>query len=106
MQTKWQIVDWLVKLQFSVESRLVKVIHVVSDDNTIKLIKVFDAGDSFGTLLQAYGSTIDVPYMTMVCEMSRKEFEMIESRSDILPKNWSLDNVRVFDRSIEVLSDR
>lgn len=104
MRTKDEVVTTLAEQHFRVEPELSRVIRIVSanesaPDEPIKLIEVNAATFATGSV-EAFGfaPTRDVPFATLIAEVTPEEYARIENNEISLPDGWSLDNAQQFPR--------
>jgi hypothetical protein len=105
MPNKDQVAQELIEAHFDVEPHLVEVWRIVGDSEgsptePIKLIEVNHATVSTGSITPfAFAPTYDVPFPTVVAEVTPDEFEQARRDPKRLPIGWRLANARQFKRS-------
>jgi hypothetical protein len=94
----------LIAWHFEVEPELREVYRMLSDDEDaqgepIKLLEVNEATVATGGV-EAFGftPTKDIPFTTVIAEITPAELEALRTRPEALPKGWSLSRAQRFDR--------
>jgi hypothetical protein len=94
----------LIAWHFEVEPELREVYRILSEDEDaqgepIKLLEVNEATVATGGF-EAFGfrPTKDIPYLTLIAEITPAELEVLRGKPDALPKGWSLSRAQRFER--------
>ena len=94
------LIDW----HFKVEPDLRAVYRIVADnedaeEEPIKLLEVNDATFPTGSVEPfGFGPTPEIPFRTVIAEVTSEEFEVLRGQPDALPEGWSLATASVFER--------
>ena len=103
MANKNQVAEELIRWHFEVEPGLVRVYRIMAEDEDapdepIKLLEVNAHTVSTGEL-SAFGfaATDDVPYRTVIAEVTPDELEQLQRRSAV-PTGWDLRRARTYER--------
>lgn len=105
MPTKDQVAQELIDAHFDVEPHLVEIWRIVGDNEAsptepIKLIEVNVATVATGSVTPfAFAPTQEVPFPTVVAEVTPDEFDAVRRDPKRLPNGWRLSNARQFKRS-------
>ncbi len=105
MASKEQVARELVQAHFQVEPHLVVVWRIVSDNEAlptepIKLLEVNEATVATGSITPfAFAPSNDVPYPTMIAEITPEEFDAAKREPARLPHGWRIERAVRFDRS-------
>jgi hypothetical protein len=101
--SKKEAADKLIAWHFEVEPNLREVYRIISKDEDdpdepIKLLEVNAATPPSGSVdAFTFAPSGDVPYRTVVAEITPEEFERLGKDKDLkLPSGWSLDQAEVF----------
>jgi hypothetical protein len=102
--TKDDVAKELITYHFHVEPELMAVYRFKSNDEEasdepIKLLEVNDATIPSGSIDPfIFASTKDVPYKTVIAEVTTSEFEMLRGDKSCWPEGWDLDRADRFSR--------
>lgn len=100
MRSKEQVASELIRDHFNVEPYLTEVWRILTEDEAsptepIKLLEVNVATVATGSITPfAFAPTRDVPYSTMVAEVTPEEFASARVDPSTLPLGWSLSEGR------------
>jgi len=104
MPNKEQVAEELIRWHFQVEPGLIAVYRIISDnedapEEPIKLLEVNVATVSTGAF-EAFGfaPTQDVPYPTLIAEVTPDELEQLRAAPGAIPAEWALSCARQYDR--------
>jgi hypothetical protein len=98
MPDKEQVAAELIKTHFTVEPHLSEVWRIVGDNEAsptepIKLLEVNDATVATASIVPfCFTPTKDVPFPTVIIEMTSEEFAAVTKDPSRLPNGWSLRN--------------
>jgi len=104
MPSKDNVAKELVEAHFNVEPHLVVVWRLVSANEAsatepIKLLEVNVATVATGSVTPfAFSPTQDVPFPTVVAEVTPEEFEAVKKDPSKLPAGWDLEHAIKFER--------
>ncbi len=104
MPNKDSVAKALVEAHFAVEPHLTEVWRVIGDNESsatepIKLLEVNVATVATGSVTPfAFSPTQDVPYPTVVAEVTPEEFEAAKHDPSRLPKGWRWGGAIKFER--------
>ncbi|MBI4704864.1 MAG: hypothetical protein HY744_27485 [Deltaproteobacteria bacterium] len=104
MTSKDQVAKDLIHWHFRVEPGLREVYRIMGEQEgragePIKLLEVNAASITTGSVDSfAFAPTADVPFPTVIVELSPEEFEAVRRRPEMLPGGWSLDCAERFLR--------
>jgi len=96
-----RLIDW----HFAVEPELREVYRIVMDDEgsqeePIRLLKVYAATVPTGSVEPfVFSLTSEIPFLTVIAEVTPEEFEMLRSKPEALPRGWDLSRAERFVRS-------
>jgi len=100
---KDQVAEELIRWHFEVEPGLVRVHRIMAEDEDapdepIKLLEINTHTVATGEF-SAFGfaPTEDVPYPTVVAEVTPDELEQLQRRGAV-PKGWGLEGARTYER--------
>jgi hypothetical protein len=88
-----ELVEW----HYQIEPGLELVYRVLSDDEDnpkepIKLVEINSTAVGTGSFEAfAFAPSADVPYTTVIAELTREQLQMLRS-SGAIPPGWNLDN--------------
>jgi hypothetical protein len=94
----------LIRWHFEVEPELREVYLIAegsedSADAPIKLLEVNSATLPTGSVEPfAFAPTKDVPYPTLIAEVTPEELQALQTNPDALPAGWSLDGAERIER--------
>lgn len=94
------LIDW----HFSVEPELREVYRIVMDDEgsqegPIRLLEVNAATVPTGSVEPfCFSPTEEIPFRTVIAEVTPEEFESLRSKPETLPKGWDLSRAERFIR--------
>lgn len=94
----------LIQWHFSVEPELREVYRIVMDDEgsqeePIRLLEINAATVATGSVEPfAFSPTEEIPFRTVIAEITPEELESVRSNPDVLPKGWSLSRAERFVR--------
>jgi hypothetical protein len=94
----------LIQWHFKVEPELREVYRIVMDnegsrDEPIRLLEVNAATVSTGSVEPfAFSPTEEVPFRTVIAEITPEELQTLRSNPEALPKGWSLSSAERFVR--------
>ena len=99
-KTKDMVARELAQSYAEAEEAVSKVIRVVSDreddeSEPIKLLEINADTPAAGVVPVIFGSSDDVPYPSIVVEVTPEEFRKIEGGELDLPEGWKLGQVLV-----------
>lgn len=100
MVTKEQVATDLIRAHFEVEPYLTEVWRILSENEAseeepIKLLEVNGATVATKRVMPfCFGPTKDVPFLTVIAEVTPQELEAIRRDPTRLPQGWSLDGGR------------
>jgi len=105
--SKEDVATDLIQAHFQVEPHLTEVWRIRGENEgsptePIKLLEVNDATVATGSIMPfSFAPTADVPYPTIIVEVTPEEFEAVKSDPTKLPRGWSLNRERAqrFTRS-------
>lgn len=95
-----RLIDW----HFSVEPELREVYRIVMDDEgsqeePIRLLEVNAATVATGSVEPfAFSPTVEIPFSTVIAEITPEELEWIRSKPEALPRGWDLSRAERFVR--------
>lgn len=95
-----RLIDW----HFSVEPELREVYRIVMDDEgsqeePIRLLEVNAATVPTGSVEPfAFSPTAEIPFRTVIAEVTPEELESLRSKPETLPKGWDLSRAERFVR--------
>lgn len=95
-----RLIDW----HFSVEPELREVYRIVMDDEgsqeePIRLLEVNAATVATGSVEPfAFSPTVEIPFRTVIAEITPEELESIRSKPEALPRGWDLSRAERFVR--------
>jgi hypothetical protein len=94
----------LIEWHFRVEPYLREVYRMLAEDEDaqgepIKLLEVNEATIATGSI-EAFGftPTDEIPFMTVIAEVTSDELEALRDKPGAFPKGWSLSRVERFQR--------
>src|SRR5215210_892872 len=96
-----RLIDW----HFAVEPELREVYRIVMDDEgsqeePIRLLEVNAATVPTGSVEPfVFSPTSEIPFLTVIAEVTPEEFEMLRSKPEALPRGWDLSRAERFVRS-------
>lgn len=96
------LIDW----HFKVEPRLSVVFRIISTNEgapnePIKLLEVNDATVSTGSVVPfGFAKSNDLPFPTVIAEVTPQELERIDKGEIPLPEGWSLQHADKFQRPV------
>lgn len=94
----------LIQWHFRVEPELREVYRIVMDDEgsqeePIRLLEINAATVVTGSVEPfAFSPTEEIPFRTVIAEITPEELESVRSNPDVLPKGWSLSRAERFVR--------
>lgn len=95
-----RLIDW----HFQVEPEITKIYRILSPqedapEEPIKLLEVNLATFSTGSVQAfAFGPADDIPYASVIAEVTPDEMDQILARKIALPHGWSIEHAREFPR--------
>lgn len=95
-----RLIDW----HFQIEPEITKIYRILAPQEDapgepIKLLEVNLATFSTGRVQAfAFGPAADIPYASVVAEVTPDEMEQILAHKMTLPDGWSLETAREFTR--------
>jgi hypothetical protein len=95
-----RLIDW----HFTVEPELREVYRIVVDDEgsqeePIRLLEVNAATVATGSIEPfAFSPTREIPFKTVIAEVTPEELEWLRSNPGALPKGWDLSRAERFVR--------
>ncbi len=104
MPSKDKIARELIVAHFRIEPHLQVVYRVMTENETsatepIKLLEVNAATVATGEVTPfEFAPTHDVPFPTIIAEVTPAEFEALQGGRSRLPRGWSLDHAERFTR--------
>lgn len=104
MPSKDQVARELIEAHFKIEPHLQTVYRVMTENETsatepIKLLEVNAATVATGEVTPfEFAPTQDVPFPTIIAEVTPAEFEAVQDGRSRLPRGWSLDHAQRFTR--------
>ncbi|WP_437648109.1 hypothetical protein [Sorangium sp. So ce362] len=104
MTSKDQVARELIAEHFELEPHLQAVYRIVAENEAsatepIKLLEVNAATVATGGVTPfEFAPTQDVPFPTVIAEVTPTEFEAIQAGDSKLPKGWRLDRAQRFTR--------
>jgi hypothetical protein len=107
MPNKEQVATELIRAHFKVEPHLTEVWRILGDNEAspsepIKLLEVNVATVATGSITPfSFTPTEDVPFPTIIVEVTPEEFESVKKDPSKLPRDWSLagGRARRFERT-------
>ncbi len=108
MPNKEQVATDLIRAHFHVEPHLTEIWRILGDNEAsptepIKLLEVNLATVATGIVTPfSFTATQDVPFPTVILEVTPDEFEVVKKDPSKLPRGWSLSSGRArrFERSV------
>lgn len=97
-----QLIDW----HFRVEPSLREVYRILAEDELspnepIKLLEINEATVETGEVSPfGFAGTDEIPFRTVIAEVTPQELERIRSDDIALPAGWSLSRARRYTRQI------
>jgi hypothetical protein len=93
----------LIHWHFEIEPELQEVWLIIDDgtspDEPIKLLEVNAATPATGSVEPfSFPPADDIPYRTIIAEVTPEEFEALRERPNDLPPGWDLSRARRFQR--------
>lgn len=94
----------LIEWHFTVEPELREVYRIVMDDEgsqeePIRLLEVNAATVPSGSVEPfAFSPTQEIPFRTVIAEITPDELELLRSHPETLPEGWSLSRAQRFIR--------
>lgn len=96
MKSKDQVAKELIEWHFQIEPGLSVIFRVISENENdpkepIKLIELNEATiatDQFEAY--RFAPTEDVPYPTLIAEVTPQEFDRLKARPGAIPSSWNL----------------
>jgi hypothetical protein len=104
MPSKEQVARELIAEHFAIEPHLQAVYRIVADNEAsatepIELLEVNAATVATGGVTPfEFAPTQDVPFPTVIAEVTPAEFEALQTDGSKLPKGWRLDRAQRFTR--------
>jgi hypothetical protein len=104
MPSKDQVAQELIAAHFAIEPYLQAVYRMVTENEAsatepIKLLEVNAATVATGSVTPfEFAPTQDVPFPTVIAEVTPAEFEVLQKDFSKLPKGWRLDRAQRFTR--------
>lgn len=102
--SKKEAAERLIAWHFEVEPELLEVFRIVSDDEEaqgepIKLLEVNAATFATGSIEPfSFAPSDDVPYRTVIAEITPEELERVRRKEIALPPGWSLEKAEAKQR--------
>jgi len=103
-RTKDAAASRLIQWHFSVEPELREVYRIVLDDEgsqegPIRLLEVNAATVPTGSIEPfGFSPTEEIPFRTVIAEITPEELESLQSHPEALPEGWSLSRAERFVR--------
>lgn len=94
----------LIQWHFTVEPELREVYRIVMDDDgsqegPIRLLEVNAATVPTGSIEPfGFSPTEEIPFRTVIAEITPEELESVRSNPEVLPEGWSLSRAERFVR--------
>ncbi len=104
MQMKDAAARRLIEWHFSVEPELREVYRIVmanedSRDEPIRLLEVNAATVPTGSVEPfTFAPTAEIPFRTVIAEITPEELESLQAHPEALPEGWSLSRAEHFSR--------
>lgn len=104
MPSKDQVARELIEAHFNIEPHLQAVYRVMTENEAsatepIKLLEVNAATVATGEVTPfEFAPTQDVPFPTIIAEVTPAEFEALQGGRSRLPRGWSLEGAQRFTR--------
>ncbi|HEY4120608.1 MAG TPA: hypothetical protein VGM56_22240 [Byssovorax sp.] len=95
-----ELAEWHLKVEPALE-RVYRIVTSTEDapGEPIKLLEVNPATVTTGSVEPfAFGASREVPFPTVIAEVTPEEFTRIEQKQLSLPQGWSLEDAQVFTR--------
>jgi hypothetical protein len=106
MPRKDDVAADLIRAHFALEPFLTEVWRIVGDsesvpDEPIKLLEVNAATVVTGSVIPfAFTPTQDVPYSTIIAEVTPSQFDLLQREPWRLPEGWRFERAQRFERSM------
>lgn len=106
MPDKTTVAQELIEWHFKVEQGLIEVFWIQSEnessnDEPIKLLEVNENTPETGTVMPfGFAKTSDLPYRSVIAEITPSELDRIRNKQIQLPSGWDLNSARKFSRPI------
>lgn len=104
LRSKYNAARHLIDWHFSVEPELQEVYRIVMDDEgsqdgPIRLLEVNAATVPTGSVEPfGFSPTAEIPFKTVIAEVTPEEFESLRSKPEALPRGWDLSRAERFIR--------
>jgi hypothetical protein len=90
----------LVRHHFEIEPHIERIVWLASEGDEIRLIEITPEAIPSGMVHPfPFHPTPEVPYRTLVADVTPDEWNKIQRQEIPLPQGWSLQNYKIFERN-------